>query len=155
MARLGDWLLLLIGAGVMAWWIFRRFDRWLHEPPDARLRRLAQHGGVIPDEATELLEEQGYAVLTGKHRIPLSVAVDEEPAMPTRLYFDYLVSKNDKYYLVKLERARQPTEWTASGLRERYLVYALLFPDCEGILVADPKEKWVRTIRFQVEDGDE
>lgn len=139
----------------MAWWVVRRIDRWLHEPPGARLRRLAQDGGVIPDEAVTLLQESGFEVLTGKHRIPLGVKVDEEPSMTTRLYFDYLVSKEDKYYLVKLERTRQPIEWTASGLRERLLPYALLFPDCEGIIVADPKEKRVRTVRFQVEDGGE
>ncbi|WP_276351913.1 hypothetical protein [Cohnella caldifontis] len=155
MSRFGDWLLLLIAAGALAWLIVRRLDRWLHESPDARLRRLAKDGGVIPDEAVTLLQDNGFEVLTGKHRIPLGVSVDEEPSMSTRLFFDYLVSKDGKYYLVKLERARQPTEWTASGLRERLLVYALLFPGCEGILVADPKDGWVRMVRFHVEDGDE
>jgi hypothetical protein len=45
-------------------------------------------------------------------------------------------------------------EWTASGLRERLLVYALLFPDCEGIIVANLQDKLLRTVRFQLEDGD-
>jgi hypothetical protein len=138
----------------MILWLVRRFDRWLHEPPGARLRRLAQNGGVLPDEAVTLLQESGYEVLSGKHRIPLGVAVDDGPVQATRLYFDYLVSKEDKYYLVKLERVRQPMDWTASGLRERLLAYALLFPDCEGIIVADPKDKLIRTVRFQVEDGE-
>lgn len=154
MGRFGDWLLLLIGAGVALWLLIRRFDRWLHEPPGARLRRLAQNGGVIPDDTVALLQENGYEVLSGKHRVPLGVKVDDGPVQGTRLYFDYLVSKEDKYYLVKLERARQPMDWTASGLRERLLAYALLFPDCEGIIVADPKDKWMRTVRFQVEDDE-
>jgi hypothetical protein len=155
MSRFGDWLLLLCAAGALVWILVRRLDRWLHEPPDARLRRLAQHGGVVPDDAVALLTQHGYEVLTGKHRIPLGVTVDDDPSMRTRLYFDYLASKDDRFYLVKLERSRQPTEWTASGLRERLLVYALLFPGCEGIVVADPKGGWVRTVRFHVEDGDE
>ncbi|MBW5446764.1 hypothetical protein GE107_11895 [Cohnella sp. CFH 77786] len=155
MGRFGDWLLLLLAAGFSVWWLLRRFDRWLHEPPGKRLRRLAQHGGVVPDEAVALLQENGFEVLSGKHRIPLGVAVDDGPVQTTRLYFDYLVCKEDKYYLVKLERARQPMDWTASGLRERLLAYALLFPDCEGIIVADPKDKLVRTVRFQVEDDEE
>lgn len=154
MARLGDWLLLMIGAGIMVWWVLWRLHRWLHEPSSARLRKLAYRGNVLPDETTAMLEEAGFRVLAGKHRIPLGVQVDDEPVMPTRLFFDYLVSKDDKYFLVKLERPRQPTEWTASGLRERYLVYSLLFPDCEGIVVADPREMRIRTVRFRVEDDD-
>jgi len=154
MSRFGDWLLLLIGFGVVLWWLARRFDHWLHEPPGVRLRRLAQNGTVVPDEAVALLQENGFEVHAGKHRISMSVAVDDGPSQPTRLFFDYLVSKEDKYYLVKLERARQPIDWTASGLRERLLVYALLFPDCEGIIVADPKDQWIRTVRFHVEDDE-
>jgi hypothetical protein len=154
MAQIGDWLLLLIGACLMVWWVLRRIYRWLQEPASARLRRLAQRGNVVPDETTAMLEEAGFKVLAGKHRIPLGVKIDDEPVMSTRLFFDYLVSKDDQYFLVKLERPRQPTEWTASGLRERYLVYALLFPDCEGIVVADPKQNQIRTVRFRVEDDD-
>ena len=154
MAQLGDWLLLLIGAGLMIWWVVRRFDRWLHEPASARLRRMAYRGNFVQDETTDMLEAAGFKVLAGKHRIPLGVQVDDEPVMSSRLFFDYLVSKDDKYYLVKLERPRQPTEWTASGLREKYLVYALLFPECEGIVVADPQQNRVRTVRFRVEDDD-
>ncbi len=154
MSQLGDWLLLLGGAGLMVWWLLRRLDRWLHEPPSERLRRLALAGSVIPDETVAMLEDAGYKVLAGKHRIPLGVKIDDEPVQSTRLFFDYLVSKDDRYFLVKLERPRQPTEWTASGLRERFLVYTLLFPDCEGIIVADPKQNQIRTVRFQVEADD-
>ncbi|MBN2979769.1 hypothetical protein [Cohnella algarum] len=32
-----------------------------------------------------LLEEHGYEVLSGKHRIPLRVTVDDFPSQPTRL----------------------------------------------------------------------
>jgi hypothetical protein len=155
LARAGDWILLLAGAGLMLWWAVRRFDHWLHEPPAVRLRKLAQAGPIEQSEAVELLQEHGYEVLSGKHRIPLAVRVDDGPAQSTRLYFDYLACKEDKYYLVKLERSRLPTEWTASGLRERLLVYALLFPDCEGIIVADPRDKLLRAVRFQVEDDEE
>lgn len=155
MEKFGDSLIMLIAAAIMLWWVWRRFDRWLHEPPGAKLRKLALAGGVEPDDTVALLEEHGFEVLSGKHRVPLGVAVDDGPVQSTRLYFDYLALKENKYYLVKLERARQPTEWTASGLRERLLVYALLFPDCEGIVVADPQDRLVRTVRFKVEDGEQ
>lgn len=155
MDKFGDALIMLAAVCMMLWWAWRRFDRWLHEPPGSRLRKLATAGGVEQDATVELLRQHGYDVLSGKHRVPLGVKVDDGPVQPTRLYFDYLAEKEHKYYLVKLERVRQPTEWTASGLRERLLVYALLFPDCEGILVADPGDQQVKLVRFKVEDGDE
>jgi hypothetical protein len=145
---------MLAAAGIMVWWAFRRFDRWLHEPPGSRLRRLAQAGGVEVDETVLLLREHEYEVLSGKHRIPLGVVLNDGPTMPTRLYFDYLAFKDHKYYLVKMERARQPMDWTASGLRERLLVYALLFPDCEGIVIV-AHDKQLKTVRFKVEAGEE
>ncbi|MFC5467874.1 hypothetical protein ACFPPD_04025 [Cohnella suwonensis] len=154
MEKFGDGLLIMIAAGLIVWWAIRRFDRWLHEPPGSRLRKLAQAGGVERDDAVELLEDQGFEVLSGKHRIPLGVVVGDEPSMPTRLYFDYLVSRDDKYYLVKLDRPRQPILWTASGLREKLLPYALLFPDCEGIVVASAQERQVKIVRFKVEAGE-
>lgn len=154
MERFGDSVLMLIGAGLMVWWLARRFRHWLYEPPGARLRKLAQAGGVEEDETVDFFRERGYEVLSGKHRIPLSVAVDDAPPQMTRLYFDYLAAKADKFYLVKLEKSRQPIDWTASGLRERLLVYQLLFPDCEGIVVADPASGQIRVVRFQVEDGE-
>jgi hypothetical protein len=150
--RFGDWIIILVAAGFMVWWVLRRFDRWLHEPPGSKLRKLALAGGVEHDETTQLLQEHGYEVLSGKHRIPLGVVVDEGPVMPTRLYFDYLVIKENKYYLVKMDRPRQPMDWTASGLRERLLVYALLFPDCEGMVIVIPQDQQLKIVRFKVED---
>ncbi|WP_239613877.1 hypothetical protein [Cohnella mopanensis] len=157
MDKLGDWVIMLVAAGLMVWWCFRRFDRWLHEPPGSRLRKLALEGGVEPDETVQLLQEHDYEVLSGKHRVPLGVVLDDGPTMPTRLYFDYLAFKEDKYYLVKVERTRQPIDWTASGLRERFLVYALLFPDCDGIVIvlAQAQDRQIKTVRFKVEAGEE
>lgn len=153
MAKLGDWLVFLTAVFLALWWIWRRFHNWLHEPPGYQLRKLAKSGGPVePDETVELLAQQGYEVVSGKHRIPLGVSVDDGSMQASRLYFDYIAVKEDRYYLVKAEKPRMPTEWTASGLRDRLLVYALLFPECEGILIADPREQWVRTVRFKVED---
>lgn len=143
---------MLAAAGIMIGWVIRRFDRWLHEPPGSKLRKLALAGGVELDETTQLLQTHGYEVLSGKHRISLGVVVDEGPVMPTRLYFDYLAIKENKYYLVKIDRQRQPMDWTASGLRERLLVYALLFPDCEGMLIVIPQDQQLKIVRFKVED---
>lgn len=155
MEKIGDWLIMFIAAGIMLWWVVRRFDRWLHEPPDERLRKLALDGPVpMDDEAASFIESHGYEVLSGKHRVTFGVSVDEGPAQSTRLYFDYLARKDNLYYLVKLERARQPIEWTASGLRERLLVYQLLFPDCEALIVADPQNNQLRTVKFKVGDDD-
>lgn|GEM_PF-160136 len=150
--KFGDWLVFLVAIGLLLLWAWRRFYRWLHEPPGYRIRKLAESAEVPRDEAVELLESHGYAVLSGKHRVPLGVQVDDGPMQPTRLYFDYLAVKDNSYFLVKLEKSRMPFEWTASGLRDRLMIYTLLFPDCEGIVVADPVQRRVRTVRFMVED---
>lgn len=154
MERVGDWVIMLAAASIIVWWLFKLFGRWLHEPPGSRLRKLARAGGVVQsDPIVILLQAKGYEVLSGKHRITLGVELDEGPTMPTRLYFDYLAKKDELYYLVKLERARQPLDWTASGLREGLLVYALLFPDCEGIIVVTPRDQQSKIVRFRVEAG--
>lgn len=156
MERFGDGLIFAAAVAAIAWWLWRRFRHWLHEPPSARLRGLARDNPPDEeDEAAAFLREQGYEVLSGKHRVPLGVAIDDGPFEATRLYFDYVAARDESYYLVKLERPRQPLDWTASGLRERLLVYALLFPECEGIIVADARERTLRTVKFRVGGGKE
>ncbi|THF75895.1 hypothetical protein [Cohnella fermenti] len=152
MSQLGDGFVFVIVVILLLWWLVHRFNRWLHAPPSLRLRRLAQDGPVDADESVVWLETCGYEVLSGKHRIPLAVAVDDGPMQATRLYFDYLVQKDDCYYLVKIDRARKPIEWTPSGLRDRLLAFTLMFPECEGIVIADPKGQTIHTVRFKVED---
>jgi hypothetical protein len=156
MERFGDGIIILAATAIMIWWVLRRFDRWLHEPPGSRLRKLALTGGdsVVQDETVLLLQEHGYEVLSGKHRIPLGVILDEGPVKQTHPYFDYLVSKEDKYYLVKAERAGQPVDWTTNGLRDKFLLFVLLFPDCDGIVIVESDGRQLRTVRFKVGDGE-
>jgi hypothetical protein len=155
MDRFGDGVIILAASAIMIWWVIRRLDRWLHEPPGSRLRKLAQIGGSVEEDDTVLLlQEHGYEVLSGKHRIPLGVILDDGPVKHTHPYFDFLVSKEDKYYLVKAERAGQPVDWTANGLRDKYLLFVLLFPDCEGIVIVESEGQQLRTVRFKVGDGE-
>lgn len=156
MERFGDGLIFAVAVAAIMWWLWRRFRHWLHEPPSARLRKLARDNAPeADDEAAALLREHGFEVLSGKHRIPLGVAVDDGGFEATRLYFDYVAAMDERYYLVKLARPRQPLDWTASGLRERLLVYALLFPECEGVIVADMRDRTLRTVRFRIGEGEE
>jgi hypothetical protein len=155
--RIGDWILIFLAVLFFAWLALRRFRNWLREPPGIRLRRLARRKSYVDEdeEPVRQLREAGYNVLGGKHRIPFGVSVDGAPAQPTRLYFDYLAEKDDKFYIVKLERPKNPLDWTPSGLRERLLPYALLFPDCEAILVVDPIGRRIRTVRFTAREEEE
>lgn len=156
MEQFGDGLLFAAAVAAIIWWLWRRFRHWLHEPPSSRLRRLSRDS--VPeadDEGAALIREHGYEVLSGKHRIPLGVSVDDGPYEATRLYFDYVASADERYYLVKLERPRQPLDWTASGLRERLLVYALLFPECDGLIIADLRDRKLKTVKFRIEEGQE
>ena len=51
-------------------------------------------------------------------------------------------------------RAGQPVDWTTNGLRDKYLLFVLLFPDCEGIVIVQSEGQQVTTVRFKVGDGE-
>ncbi|MGG4033653.1 hypothetical protein ABEV74_08085 [Paenibacillus cisolokensis] len=144
----GDWIVMVLAGGLIAIWIYRGLYRWLHSPPAARRLVLGEGAEILADdENVQLLERHGYQVISGKHRVPLHIEVDGAP-MESRLYIDYIAEQDGKTYIVKTARDRMPIDWTGSGLRDRLLVYALLLPECEGVLYTDAKEGTVRVVTF-------
>ncbi len=143
----------MIVAGVLLLiWMYRGFYRWLHSPAASRRRSLLLHRGQeldADDECVNFLESEGYAVQSGKHRVPVTINLDGEP-LKSRLYIEYIAEKDGRTYVVKTARERMPVEWTGSGIRDRFLVFALLVPYCEGILYVDVKARSIRTILFTV-----
>jgi len=143
-----DWLIMLVTGVLLAVWLYRRFYVWLHEPPAGRIYLLGEGGELAPDdEHIRFLEEAGYEVMSGKHRVPIMIGLDGQP-LRSRLFIDYVVEKDGKTYLVKTARERMPMDWTGSGVRDRLFMYALLIPSAAGILFIDSKEKSIRTITF-------
>ena len=133
---------------LLAAWGFVRFYRWLTAPP--RYAIVEPDPEIVLTEAVELLEQAGYSVLTNKRKISITARLGEEDARTSRLFVDHFVEKEGKLYLVKLEKPRKPLEWTGSGLRDRLLVYQLLYPEAAGILYVNPKEPSIELIRFEV-----
>jgi hypothetical protein len=148
--QVADWLIMIIAGALIAVWLLRRFYHWLHEPPASRMFLLGPGGELADDdENIRYLEQSGYEVISGKHRVPISIGLDGEP-LSTRLFIDYVAMKDGKTYMVKTARDRMPLDWTGSGVRDRLLVYALLVPGAAGILYMDAKERWIRTITFAI-----
>ncbi|HUC90844.1 MAG TPA: hypothetical protein VMS09_02320 [Paenibacillus sp.] len=143
-----DWLIMLVAGALLAAWLFRRFYVWLHQPPASRIYLLGKGGVLEPDdEQIRFLEDNGYDVVSGKHRVPITIGLDGQP-LRSRLFIDYVAEKDGKTYLVKTARDRMPMDWTGSGVRDRLFMYALLVPSASGILFIDSREKSIRTITF-------
>jgi len=141
---------MIVAGALIVIWMIRRFYHWLHEPPASRVFLLGPGGELAEhDENVRYLEQAGYEVISGKHRVPISIGLDGE-ALSTRLFIDYVAVKSGKTYIVKAARERMPLDWTGSGVRDRLLVYALLVPGATGILYMDAREKWIRTITFAI-----
>ncbi|MFX3633587.1 MAG: hypothetical protein ACE3L7_24875 [Candidatus Pristimantibacillus sp.] len=150
MGEYGDWFFMLVAGGLLLIWLYRSFYRWLHTPISVNRLKLGNGGELAADDENIVyLEQAGYEVISGKHRIPVAIDLDGEP-LTSRLYIDYIAEYEDKMYIVKTARDRMPIDWTGSGVRDRLLIYSLLLPECSGILFVDVKEQIIRKIMFQI-----
>jgi hypothetical protein len=150
MSRIGDLLATLFVGLVLIVWLYYRFRRWLEAPVRVRLP-VPEAAPFTRNEAVHLLEDAGYEVVCGRVKVPVLVEVDDEPLeVASRLFVDFFARKDHELYLVKVSRARRPMEWTASGLRDRLMMYHWLFKETHGILYVDLEEKRVRKIRFDL-----
>lgn len=150
LGQAADLVIMFVAGALIAFWLYRMFYRWLHSTPGSSVYLLDRGGELADDDETiVLLEASGYEVLSGKHRVPIRIALDNE-TLHTRLYIDYVVQKDGGTYLVKTARERMPMDWTGSGVRDRLLAYALLLPDAEGILFVDAKARTIRVISFEI-----
>lgn len=145
----GDSLILFLLSLLLLGWLFYRFRHWLLAPPKGS-RAIDPDPEVPATAAVELLEFSGYEVLTGKRRIPIRIQVNDGETLESRLFVDHFAGEEDKLYVVKVARDRKPLDWTGSGLRDQLLVYQLLYPEAEGILYVDPRQRSIEKIRFHI-----
>jgi hypothetical protein len=137
----------------MGWFVYL-FRRWLLAPPKAKIS-IKPDPEVTVSEAVELLEFAGYEVLTGKRKVSLSIHVNDQLELESRLFIDHFAAVEDELYVVKLARDRKPLEWTGSGLRDHLLVYQLLYSQVHGVLYVDLKRRSIEKIRFSIDtEGD-
>ncbi|MBC8080807.1 MAG: hypothetical protein H7X86_10710 [Gorillibacterium sp.] len=135
-------------------WGLRALRNWWMSAP--RSTGQVEIDEEIPvTEAVALLERSGFEVMTLKRRIPLFITVDggtEEGGedLQSRLLVDHFAQKEDKLYIVKIEKSRKPYVWTGCGLRDQLLVYALLYEEAVGIVIVNPETKRIRTVQFEI-----
>lgn len=146
----GDRFILLLLSLFIIGLLFYWFRRWLTAPPKVR-HPVEPDQEIVVSDVVELLEFAGYEVWTGKRRVPISVQVNDHTELESRLFIDHFAAEGDKLYIVKLARDRMPIEMTGSGLRDRLLVYQLLYEQVEGILLVNPKQRTIDKIRFTID----
>ena len=145
MARPGDsfalvLILLIIGYFLVRKWLPITFTEWLFQ---SNKRKKSIVKGKIPS----LLEKNGYEVMSGKQKVPMTITLDEH-AYESRLYIDYIVKKEDEWYLVFVERLRKPLKKYGPGLRDMFLSYYLLYKPA-GILYVT-KDQRIHVIEFDL-----
>jgi hypothetical protein len=145
----GDILVILLLIVIFVGFIILRFRNWLITPPKKRLHFPEEN--VPHDETVELLEGAGFDVLAGKTKIPITMTLNEAEDFQSRLYIDYFAQKNEQIYLVKISRERKPMEMTGSSIRDRLLIYCLLYPEAAGVLYVDMDQLKIKKITFHIE----
>ena len=148
MTRQSDIFMLIFLVIVVCIWLYFRFRRWLFAPSRMKLP-FPEPSPFQRSDAVRLLEEAGYEVISGKKRVPLIVELDDEP-LDSRLFVDYFARKDHELFVVKVSKQRQPIQWTASGIRERFMIYHYLFQETHGILYVDLEEGRVRKIMIDI-----
>lgn len=132
-------------------WIFYGVRKWLQDPVPERMPDLVLNEEIQEHPALGILEREGYEIIGGKLKVPLSFQVNQN-TLYSRLFIDYVAEKEDEIYIVKTSRSRMPVEWTGSGIRDRILLYLLLYPTCDGLLYVDTEEDTVKRISLLDED---
>ncbi|WP_433946356.1 hypothetical protein [Paenibacillus sp. SN-8-1] len=132
--------------------IYRGVQSWLRKPAVLRRGLHFELNKDIGDHpAVDLLREHGYEVISGKLRVPLTFMVDHT-RLNSRLFIDYVATREDELYLVRTARTRQPVEWTGSGVRKELLPFLLLYPDCSGLLYIDAEHSEIKVIVLDSDD---
>lgn len=132
-------------------WILYGVRKWLQDPAPEHMPELMLNEEIQEHPALYILEREGYEVIGGKLKVPLSFQVNQN-TLYSRLFIDYVAEKEDEVYIVKTSRSRMPVEWTGSGIRDRLLLYLLLYPTCDGLLYVDTEEETIKRISLLDED---
>ena len=147
----GETSILVILVIVILVWGYHLFRRWMYAPPKVPF---FINGEFQEDDVCEWLRSEGYTIVGGKTKIPITIYVDDEK-LPSRYFIDYYVKHrdDDRLYAVKLARSRQPVEWTGTGVRDRLLPYLLLHGGAlGGILYVDAEARTIRKITYEPPD---
>lgn len=143
-----------IGLALSIFIVYRIYI-WLQSSPNSFMKDQIPFNKVItPHPSIDLLEDEGYEVVGGKLKIPLSFNVNGSQ-LYSRLFIDYVASKEEgTLYLVILARPRKPLDLTGSGLRDTMLPYLLIYPECTGVLYVNVATATIQVITLGKDDGE-
>lgn len=146
----GDGIVVVVIVAALVVWMWISLRNRMREKVEggAAWELLADDGDVEPDEATKLLEKNGYRVFAGKTRIPIDIEVNGDETLHSRLFVDYFAAKGSQRYAVKLAKERMTLEMTGSGLRDKLLVYQLIVPGLTGVLYVDLHSRTIQAFEF-------
>lgn len=136
--------------------VYRGIRKWLtkadNEEDQSYISQIEVDEEIPVTEAVRLLENSGYEVMTVKRKVNLKFVVNDEEEFQSRLFVDHFVrDQEENLYAVKIAKSRQPLEMTGSQLRDKMMVYPLLFMEIEGVLYVDPLTQTIKKIYFEVE----
>lgn len=120
-------------------WLPFTFTEWLFQSS----KKKDDIRGKVP----KLLEESGYELVSGKTKVPMSIEMDDQ-TYESRLYVDYIVKRENDWYLVFTERTRKPLKRYGPGLRDQFLSYFLLYQPT-GILYVTMDQQ-IHVINFDI-----
>lgn len=152
-----DKFVLILAVVMIVAWIAFVFFRWVYRPRSGKLSFLATGAPLeLSGLAVQLLQQHGYKVLHGKHKIPLKIIVnnDEEELLSSHIYIDYFAQKDDRTFAVRLAKSRLPIRWSGSEIRDHFLLYYLIYDDIDGVLYVDIDRSLVREISFVIDEDE-
>lgn len=147
----GDTILIFLIVALLIIWLGMKFNRWLKSAPvKLRLPNDRLRDDDLDHNMVQLLDTHGYRITSGKHRISIQIQMDDEE-LYSRLFVDCFAEQDGDLFVVKRARERIPLELTGSAVRDRLLVYQLIYHSCAGVLYVDPKEQTLIKFTFEVE----
>lgn len=149
-----DKVILLIAVIALIAWLIIAVYRSVYKP---RGTLLFMANSAPPEgPAVSLLEEQGYEVLAGKHKVPLRIIVDqnEEEPLSSHMFIDYFARKKGELYAVRVAKQRQPMAWSGSGIRDHLLPLFLIYEEITGVLYVDIQQRRIHDITFITDEAE-
>lgn len=146
---------MIIFTGFLIYLIYYGLRSWLYKPVSIGSHwKFEFNDEIIDHPAVHLLEQEGYEVVSDKMKVPLTFDVNGK-MLHSRIFIDYIVTKNQRYYLVRTSRERLSIEWTGSGVRKELLTYLLLYPECAGVLFVDLDINQIKVVKLTSNEDDE
>lgn len=101
---------------------------------------------TLKGEVPDLLREYGYEPIEGKTKIPIAIELEQKP-YESRIFIDYLATKEEEIYVVIVAKERKPLRKTGAGIREHLFPYYLLYRPA-GVVYVDRDKGKVSLVKF-------